>query len=407
MKTTVLHVIDSLRTGGTERQLIQVLRHADRSMFRHLVCLIRDPEATPGQALDSGVAVHSLGLEKKSDLLLGVQRLRALIRELQPDIIHTRLYLSTIIGRIAGRLTGRPVLTTLVNRAYSPDWRAADPALRDWKVAVVRTLDAATASWTLRYVAISDSVRRSAMEHLGIPAERISVIHRGIDANDFPNLSAEAISQIRRSLGWPDVNPLIVNVGRLVPQKGQQYLIEAMRDVVKALPRARLAIAGDGRLRESLTRQIRSQGLEGSVQLLGERDDVPALLKAADLFVFPSISEGFGVALLEAMAAGVPCIASDIEAAREIGGTNGVLLVQPRSAGALAQAIVAVASDPDRRNSMVASSQRHAAQFDLQNQVRKLEALYQSVLDLKIPAAVERTDQDAAHVGAARREDWK
>jgi glycosyltransferase involved in cell wall biosynthesis len=378
MKTiTILHVIDTLQTGGTESQLLRLLPHLDRQQFRHVLC----PLQLKGHlttALGEGVKLHPLGLSK-NNLPGGVAALREMIRRDEPALLHTHLFAATLMGRVAGRLTGKPVLTTLVNTPYAPAWRVDDPALSRWKVEAVRALDALTAPWTTWYVAISEAVKRAAVQDLRLPPDRITVIPRGVELGGASAPSAGDVAAVRRSLGWVDADPLILNVGRLVPQKGQRYLIEAMAAVVRRLPRARLAIAGEGRIRPSLEAQIRTLGLAAVVQLLGDRRDVPLLLAAADIFVFPSLSEGFGVALLEAMAAARPCVVSDLEVVREVAGPEAAVLVPPADAGGLAEALLAVAGDQERRRTLAAAALARAQRFSLAAAARRLEDVYRHI----------------------------
>ncbi|MGH2403385.1 MAG: glycosyltransferase [bacterium] len=377
---TVLHIIDSLALGGTELQVVRTLRRLDANGFRQVLCLLRWMEYSTLQALEDKIETHTLNLAVKNDYRRGVIRLRHLIDRIQPDVLHTHLFKATIIGRIAGRLTHRPVITTLANTPYEPLWSVDDPGLTRWKVKAVRTIDAATAAWTTWYVANSEAVKQSAIRHLGISGGRITVVHRGIGWETLPTVSAEQARAIRAELGWTDAAPLLLNVGRLVPQKGLQHLMDAMAIVIKALPHARLAIAGEGRLRASLEAQIQANGLRGIVRLLGERRDVPPLLAATDLFIFPSLSEGFPNALLEAMAYGKPCIASRIEAVEEIAGSDGAVLIPPRSPLATAEAILMLARDPDQRRRLSAAAALRARHFDLQESVHKLEAVYREVV---------------------------
>jgi glycosyltransferase involved in cell wall biosynthesis len=228
-------------------------------------------------------------------------------------------------------------------------------------------------------VANSETVKRSAMRHLRVPEARITVIPRGIAWENLAVISPEQAQAARAELGWTDAAPFLLCVGRLVPQKGLRYLVDAMAVVTKKLPGARLGIAGEGRLRASLEEQIRTLGLGGIVRLLGERRDVPRLLAAADVFVFPSLSEGSPNALLEAMAYGRPCIASAIDAVEEIAGTDGAILVPPRSPQALAEAILAAAGDPQRRRTLAAAAHLRARAFDMHDSVDRLEEIYRSM----------------------------
>jgi glycosyltransferase involved in cell wall biosynthesis len=184
-------------------------------------------------------------------------------------------------------------------------------------------------------------------------------------------------------LGRPEACPIILNVGRLVPQKGQRYAIAAMPRVVAAHPHARLVIVGEGWLRGELQAQIRALGMESHVALLGERHDVSVLIQAADLFAFPSLSEGFGVALLEALGAGRPCVVSRIPALTEVTDDGRVaLLVDARSSDALAAGIIRLAGDrglAERLGDDAATFVRE--RYNVVTSMRSLERLYGTLVD--------------------------
>ncbi len=379
---SVLHVIESLGTGGAEHQLTDLILNSDRDAFHHTVCSLVKAAGFATDLRQAGIEVLELGLPQKYALLQGVRRLSAVVRRVRPHILHASLYRSAVLARAVGRLTDIPVVTTLVNTTYEPEWRLDNPYLRPWKVALLQIIDGVTSRrWGTAFVAISRGVKHSAQRTLGIPGERITVIHRG-----FPFIEASpppaTVAALRNALA-PGAFPLIVTVGRLVPQKGQRYLIEAMLRVTAELPAARLLIAGEGWLRRSLEAQIAAAGLGGSVTLLGERRDAKVLFAAADLFVFPSLYEGFGVSLLEAMVAGRPCIASDIEVLREITDEGRrAVLVPIRDPEQLAQAIVALARDPQRAAALGAAAAAWTReQFDIRKSVRAHGALYHAMLN--------------------------
>jgi glycosyltransferase involved in cell wall biosynthesis len=345
---TVLHVIDSLDVGGAERQLVAMLLRSDRAQYRHVVCVLgrKTDLATALEA--GGITVHALGLSIGREAVRAVGRLRGLVDGLGPDVLHVCLYWSAVVGRIVGRVTRTPVLTSLVNTSYEPEWWLDNPRLTPAKGAAIQWLDAFTArAWGTWFVAITEAVKASAVRQLGIRPERVSVIPRGITEEWLAAPDPHVVEETRRALGWQGAFPTALVVGRLVPQKGHRYAIEAMPEVLTTFPAARLAIAGSGYLRGELEALARRLGVEGQVQFLGRRADVPALAAASDLFVFPSLFEGFGCALAEAMAAGKPSVASRLPALEEVtDGGRVARLVAARSPAALADAVVQLAKDP-------------------------------------------------------------
>ncbi|MGH2372893.1 MAG: glycosyltransferase [bacterium] len=377
----VLHVIDSLDTGGAERQLTTMLVRSDAQRFSHTVCALRGDEPHGARLREARIPVYALHRVPRREIFRTLGDLRALIRQADPDVVHTSLYWADVLGRTAARLEGRPAVTTLVNTTYEHEWRQDNPQLTPGKVAVARALDEITARWgATAFVAISQAVRSSAIRLLRIPPRRITVIPRGLPLDREPP-SAEQVASLRAQLGWDAAYPVVLTVGRLVPQKGQRYAIEAMTRISKAFPRTVLAMAGEGRLRGELEHLVNSNGQAGRIHFLGERRDVPALLAAADIFVFPSLFEGFGGALLEALGAGRPCVASRIPALEEVtDGGRVALLVDPRAPEALAEAMIRLADDRDLagRLGREAAAWVHT-QFDINTSVRKLEEVLGTV----------------------------
>ncbi|MDR7542815.1 MAG: glycosyltransferase [Armatimonadota bacterium] len=378
----VLHVLDTLGTGGAERQLATFLRRSDPQRFRHVVCTLGAGGPVESELIATGVRICNLGVGSRMGLVRSVAGLRRVVQEVRPHVIHATLFRPGVAARIVGRWCRIPVITSLVNTTYEPEWRLDNPRLTPWKVWSVQAIDRVTTRLgDTRYVAITESVKVSAVRRLGIPPERIVIIPRGLVPERW--VGCEDAAAVRQSLGWQDAYPVIVNVGRLVPQKGQQYAVRAMTAVVARFPMARLAIAGEGRLRPVLERLIRDLGLTDHVSLLGERDDVARLLHAADIFVFPSLFEGLGNAVLEAMAAGKPCVCSNIPALREVTDNGRVAaLAEAQSPASLASALVRLAVDREAAWQLGRQAQAWVRQrYDIRVAVSRLEALYQEVVD--------------------------
>ena len=381
-QTRILHVLEDLDTGGAEQQLAAFLSRSDRASFHHEICVLTEAGRLATLLQTLGIRIHVLGVERNWDLIRAVTRLRGLVRDVAPDLIHAVLYRPGVVGRTVGRLCGVPVVTSLVNTAYEPEWRMDNPHLSWWKASLVQGVDTVTARWGAMFVALTDTVKRSAVRRLAIPEKKIRVIPRGFAFEDGAAPSAASVAALRAELDCANAYPVVLNVARLVPQKGQHHLIKAMAAVRQVFPHARLLVAGEGWLRGEIEALIRAQGLESSVRLLGDRADVPALLAFADIFVFPSLFEGFGVSLMEAMGSGKPCIASDIDVLREVtdNGTK-ALLVPSQSADALTEAIVRLAKDralADRLGAEAMAWTRR--QYDVRRCVKALEGLYGTLI---------------------------
>ncbi len=344
MSLKVLFVIDGLGVGGSERSLVEILPGLTAAgITSTIVFFHRHEESLEAVVRAQGVEIRYV---PERGVIRRVAALRRIIRTERPDVIHTALFVSDVTGRLASIGQNAVVVSSLVGTPYDPI-RAQHPDMNRLKLWAVRCID----GWTARclnhhFHAVSETVKRTAVEALGLRPQRITVIERGRNER-FVTQTAERRARVRRTLGLEDSDEVIINVGRQVYEKGQQYLLEAMEILACRRPRARLLIAGArGRQSKVLEHTCGRAALRGRVQLLGHREDIPDLLACADLFVFPSLCEGAAGALLEAMASGLPIVATRIPALEEAveEGRNAVL-VDRASVESLSNAITDLLDD--------------------------------------------------------------
>jgi L-malate glycosyltransferase len=372
----VLHVIDSLKPGGAEQQLVNLVRTHDPSRVRSSVATLFGESDLAPEIEAAGIHVERLGLAGPGQWLRGVHRLRRYIAQTGPDLIHTRLVLADLIGRVAGAFSRRPVISSVEAPIYDPETKADDPAFRRWKVELVRLADGLTGRLArVTYVPCSHDVARSTARALRLPSGRVRVIH---NSTIVPNGTASSRSSEFLSAN-DDVR--ILTVGRLSPEKGQPYLLRALVPVLDRYPRTTLTVVGRGPLEAQLRREAEHLGLDGRVWFAGKRPDVPELLADAHLFVLPSLWEGLSIVALEAMALGVPIVATDIPSMREIA-VDGVhaVLVPPRDVDALARSILQVLDDRILRERISKQAQEQARRhFDVRVAARRFEQLYEDI----------------------------
>lgn len=347
-KRTYLFVIDSLSTGGTERSLLELLPRLDaRGVNGTVVCLHRIDSGFEQEAVESGIAVEFL---EGHSLLGKLRSLRRLVSRVRPALVYTSLFEADLVGRLATVGFHIPVVVGLVNTAYD-EARYADPNIVARKLLVVQMIDRLLARFrTDHFHAVSEAVKSSTIASLGVPADRITVARRGRDPVRMGERTQERRAASRRRLELPADAEVVVTVGRQEYQKGHVHLIEAFPTVLATRPQARLVIAGrSGSASPQIMERISSLDLKGLVSVLGHRSDVLDVMAASDLFVFPSLYEGAGGALIEALALGLPAVVSDIPSLREVAlkGENADL-VPPRDSVALAQSIASLLEDRDR-----------------------------------------------------------
>lgn len=383
----VLHVTDNLSHGGAEHQLVLNAVHLQRLGVDNIVCHLGGATPLRSTLEEEGIPVICLKGSTRLRWPRAIWRLRSIVRSNSVDLVHTTLFNAEVVGGIAARMSGVPAVTTLANIGYEPIRFVDDAALKRWKVIALRAFHRVLYRLLFsRFVAISQSVRDSCSADLLIPREKVSVIYRGLPPEAFRARDADESLSVKRELGVDDAYPLLLSVGRLRPQKGQRYLIEAMAQVVRRFPNAHLLIAGEGDLGARLRRLRTELGLERHVTFLGARTDVPRLMRASDFFVFPSLFEGLGVALLEACAAGCTCVASDLPALREVleDGRSG-RLVAPRDSQSIACAIVELATTPETAHVLGVAAQESAMdRFPMERSVSQLLALYSDALQRRV-----------------------
>jgi glycosyltransferase involved in cell wall biosynthesis len=368
----ILQLITSLDRGGAENHLLALLTHADRQALDiETAVLCGEGELVP-QFREAGIPVHLLhGRGHVDPLALG--RLVRLVREGHFDIVHSHLFRADIYAGLAvAQLGERGPL--LVSTRHNDDRFFLNPF-----VGIVHYLISARQNLI---IAISDHIAHFTVARGVRHPARVRRVYHGLEPPVTRALEREG-QRIRAELGIGPDAFLVGNVGRLAVQKGQRHLIGAMPALLERVPRAHAVIAGAGDLEEFLRDLAEETGVAERVHVLGPRKDVPALMHAMDVFAMPSIWEGFGLVLLEAMAAGRPIVASRVATIPEVvlDGQTG-LLVPAGDPLALAEALAQLANQPALAARMgEAGRERVRHQFSLEKMVGDTELLYRELVD--------------------------
>lgn len=380
----VLHLIESLGSGGAERLLYTNLKHLDSELLENSVTTVFQKGEFWKEPIESlGVSVLSLNCSSIRNVGRGLIRFLGAVKRSKPDLIHTHLWTANIIGRIAGRIAGVPVISSIHNPEYEPDAVVEAPRTNRFKIYFSRIVDRVTASFACdRMIAVSEYVKRSTVTHLVYPAEKIDVLYNPIELSDL--VEGTPRPDVAQELGMPQDSLILLNVGRLVPQKGFIYAVRAMPEILLSFPKARLISIGshaDSRWLLVVRDEIRKLELDDAVHLLGERRDVADFLRQSTIFIFPSLFEGLGIALAEAMAAGAACIASNTGPIPEFveNGVNGIL-VPPRDPGGISRAVRMLLGDPDKRKMLGKAARSTALSlFEPEAAAAALTEIYYSV----------------------------
>jgi glycosyltransferase involved in cell wall biosynthesis len=377
----LLYVIDGLGTGGAERSLAEMLPgFRSAGLEVGVACFRRARWGVEAEILAAG---HRVWFLESSGWAGRIARLSGLLDEFRPDLLHTTLFQSDLAGRIAALRTRPRVVSSLVNMPYEDERAGHDRGVTRAKLAAARWAERVTARSVHRFHAITHAVKDATVRRLRIPPDRIEVIHRGRDPSRLAPSSAAERSATRAFLGVGADHRLLVAVGREEYQKGHLHLIDAFARLATADPRLRLVMAGrPGNASAAMDEAVARSGVGDRIARLGHRDDVPRVIAAADLFVFPSLWEGLGGVLLEAMALGAPIIASDLPPVREIlGPSSGAKTVPTADPVALAEAIGSLLARPADAAAMADRAQEAFHQeFTVAVSTERMLDLYRRVL---------------------------
>ncbi len=369
----MLLVITRLELGGAQRVVLHTVRKLDREVFEVALAW------GPGERLDpEAEAIEDLQLFPVSTLvrpiapvsdLRAVHDLRRIMRSFRPDVVHTHSSKAGILGRFAARRERVPaVIHTVHGFGFTP---LQPPPMRFAFLSVEKML----ARWTDHFITVSESDRRRGIELGLFPAERSTVIRAGIDLGAFREASGG--SGVRERLGIPSAAPLVTQVGNFKPQKAPLDFVRVAAEVAIQCPDAWFVMVGDGPLRPAAEELAKSLAVADRMVFCGWWDDVPALLDATTVSVLTSIHEGLPCSVVEAVAAGVPVVATAVDGTVEVirSGVNG-FLAPVGNIGALSAAVSGVLGDSAMRERMAAEEQEELDQFDRDVMVRQQEDLY-------------------------------
>jgi glycosyltransferase involved in cell wall biosynthesis len=356
----VLWVIKGLGPGGAEHLLVDLARHADRERFRYrCVYLMPSKDHLVAALREEGVVVSGLGMRSDADPRW-VLRLRELVSRSRPAIVHAHLPYAAIGSRLAVRSLGKRS-PRMISTEHNTAGRYRAPT---------RWADRATLPLDDRTIAVSRSVAAS------FPSRRrIDVIPNGVDVERLRSRALDR-NAARDALGLSPDAAVVGTVGGITAKKGHGALLEAARRVVAKDSDATFVWIGLPIEGAPLERRIAEASLTDRVRLAGYRENAAELLRAFDVFCLPSLHEGLPLSVLEALAVGVPVVATSVGGVPEALAGGGGLLVPPGDAEALATALLELLEDPGRRARLSAEGSTAAKAFDVRETARRTEALY-------------------------------
>lgn len=369
----ILFLITDLNMGGTEKVVFETVTRIDKNRFQPVVVSFKKNGTYAQRIREAGIPVETLDLHGVPWLfpikfLSALFRLARRAKKERISLIHAFLFQANIIAKIVGKLSAVPVIVS--HRGFEKPG--------SWKYLLERL----TNRWARAILVNSDALRREVSRQLKLPREAIRTVYNGVEVDAGPAGDRDGLIK-EFSLRETDV--IVVSVGRLHPVKGFQHLIEAAALTRHRGPGGRrivFLIAGDGPDRAALNELTFARDMSRRIVLCGWRDDTRRIVAGADIFVLPSLAEGFPNAVLEAMAMGKPVIASSVGGVPEmIDNANSGMLVPPANVPALAERIALLAADPELRAKLGANARSKViSTFTMDRMIRGHEALYTEIL---------------------------
>lgn len=366
----VCHVFKIKAICGSENHLLTLLPRLAAGGAEIAVVMMHEPK-NPVPEFSSRLERHGIdvfrvkiGCDLSLSALLKVVRI---LKSEKPDIVHTHLIHGDLYGTLAAKMAG---IEKIVSSKHNDD--------RFRRRLLLKQLNRYLNRKARRIIVISEALKNFTIRHERIDPEKVAVIHYGL--KDFEQSLND--KNLREKLGYKKEDIVFGIIARLIEQKGHRYLLEAFRAVGNKHRQARLLIVGDGELREELERLTHDLGLDRQVRFLGRREDTADIYHALDVFVHPSLWEGFGLVFLEAMSFSLPIIAAKVSAIPELvqDGETG-LLVPPENIPQLVKAMTWMIEHPKERKRMgTRGRQRLLTDFGHEKMVAKTMSLYEKML---------------------------
>jgi sugar transferase (PEP-CTERM/EpsH1 system associated) len=371
-RVKIMHIVHSLEVGGLENGVVNIVNHLNEERFLHSICCLTISGSLVKRIKRPDVRIFEMKKRDKNDLRLLV-RLKKLLEQEKPHIVHTRNW-GAIDAIFVSRLTRVPVI---VHGEHGRE--ATDPEGKNRKRNFIRKL---MVPFVNRFTTVSQDLKEWLIKEVGIPSSRVTTIINGVNTERF--FPHDKII-CTRNAGIRSEEVIIGTVGRLDPVKNHAMLLHCFKDLSRSHKGIRLMIVGDGPKWGELQALSNVLGIADKVIFTGKRDDIPELMNNLDIFVLPSLAEGISNTILEAMATGLPVIATDVGGNRELVVDNQTgFLVPKNDLIALGQAIEFYLSNPLKIGEHGKAGRKRVVElFALNRMLKQYEHLYLSLLDRK------------------------
>ena len=384
-KIRIVNIITRMELGGPPILVLDILQHLDKNRFESTIATgitIDRKYDRIGFARDKNIRIFAMpSLVRDIHPLKDIKaliKLAIFLKKEKFDIVHCHTSKGGFIGRLAAKLAGAKIII------YSPHGDIFEGYFCKLATDFFILLEKFAARFTDKIINLTKIEIERFLEHGIGTRHQLKQIYNGINIKYYERAMTSNLKK-RDEFGLSKDDFICATVGRLVPVKGHTYLIKAIHKVVKVIPEARFLFVGDGEIKSKLSEEIRSLDLQENIFLLGSRNDIATILSCIDIFLLPSLNEGFGMALIEAMAEKKPVIATNVGGIPEvvIDGETGIL-VPPKDPEAFSSAIIKLYKNPELSRRMgLAGYNRAKRLFDITTTVHNLERLYSNLVKEK------------------------
>ena len=381
MKSSILFVIVNLTFGGGERVFSQVIRGLNKEKFDVFVA------CQPGGIFEEklrevGIKIEPLDMTSRYNLGT-ISQLKKIIETKNIQIVHSQDGRADFFARIAGKIANVPIIISSVAMLVE------GYDVNIFRKVLYILMDRWSERCVDKFIVLSEVLRHTLIERHRIEPEKIVKIYNGIEIDEYKPNNERGIriedSGLRKEFGFRNDVPVIGTIGRLVWQKGFEYLIKAIPKIVKDLPEAKFLIVGEGPLREKLEELGKRLKVKDNIIFTGFRSDIKEILASIDVLVMPSLLEGLPMVLLEGMAMAKPIVATNIDGISEVleNGKTG-LLVPPKDTDTLAEAIIEILNNKTKASHLGQNARKIVEEkFSVEKMVEQIEWVYEGLLNEK------------------------
>lgn len=381
-KIKVLHIITRLDKGGSAENTFLTVKGLDKQ--RYDVILMSGPVQDPSQERRTQVEecgipyIHIPVLVRNINVVydaIALFKIWRLLKKEKFDVVHTHTSKAGLLGRFAARLAGVPLIV------HTPHGHVFFGYFGPLKTKIFIRLEKLANRMTDRIVALTHREKADYISYRTCPEEKMTVIHSGVELNKFREYTLAEKTKLKKEIGLAEDSFVVGTAGRLVPVKGPEFLIKASQIVIPKHPNTYFLLAGDGPLKEDLQKKANEAGVGKNIVFLGWRDDIALILAVFDVFLLPSLNEGMGRVLVEAMAHGIPIVASDVGGIPDLvtHGKNG-FLVPPKNPEELAKHIQILIEEEEKRRKMGEAGEKIAQRYSHERMVKNIASLYEELL---------------------------